>query len=75
MQGLEPDWQICPTVGLPFAAPLTNQETAVSDVLVRVAPKDVRWPTWIVADEGDTVTAMLLTSVTDADALSVPLAA
>jgi hypothetical protein len=29
----------------PFAAPFTNQETAVSDVLVRVAPKNVRWPT------------------------------
>jgi len=41
-QGLEPDWQICPTVGFPLATPFTNQDTAVSAVLVRVAAKGAR---------------------------------
>jgi hypothetical protein len=43
--GLEPDWQISPTVELPFATPFTSQDTVVSAVLVRVAAKDVRWLT------------------------------
>jgi hypothetical protein len=43
MQGLEPGWQICPTVGFPFGIPFTSQDTAVSDVLVSVAAKNARW--------------------------------
>jgi hypothetical protein len=73
--GLEPDWQICPTVELPFGTPFTSQNRAVSAVLFRVAVKDVRWPTWTIADEGDTVTLMLLNSITVADAVSKLLVA
>ena len=72
---MEPDWQICPTVELPFVTPFTSQDTAVSAVLARVAAKEVRWLTWTVADEGDTVTLKLLTSITEADAVSKPLVA
>jgi hypothetical protein len=72
---LEPDWQICPTVELPFVTPFTSQDTAVSDVPVRADAHGVRWLTWTVADEGDTVTLMLLMSITKADAVSKPLEA
>jgi hypothetical protein len=67
-QGFEPVWQTCPTAGLPFGTPFTDHETAKSDVLVKLASNVLRWLTGNVADDGDTVTLMLLTSVTAADA-------
>jgi hypothetical protein len=48
--------------------PFTIQETPNSEVLARLATKLARRLTWTLADDGETLTVMLLTSVTAADA-------
>lgn len=74
-QGFEPVWQTCPTNVLPLGTPFTNQVTAKSEVFVTPAAKVIRWLTGNVAEGGETVTVMLLASVTDDVAVLAPLVA
>lgn len=73
--GLEPDTQICPTAAFPLEIPFTNHVTVASPVFVSAAANDFRVITSNVADEGDTFTLILLTSVTDAAAIVAPFVA
>jgi hypothetical protein len=54
---------------LPFAKPLTDQLTVVSDVFPTVAANDMRWPVKTAAAGGDTPTVTLLVMVTVADSV------
>lgn len=69
-QGFVPVWQTWPTVALPFATPLTVQVTLVSFAFVSVGVNVMRWFTASVAVGGETVTLMLLVTVTVAAALA-----
>jgi hypothetical protein len=69
---LLPVTQTWPTPALPFAIPFTDHVTVVSDAFVTFALNDMRWPVETVAVGGDTVTVMLLVTVTLADSTVGP---
>ena len=75
MQGFEPDSQIWPTAVLPFGAPLTDQVTAVSEVLVTTGVSNVRRLISTVVALGVMLTVTALTMVTAADVVAVPATA
>ncbi len=72
--GFEPTWQICPTVGLPLAVPLTVQLTPVLEVPVTVADKVMLSVVPTVAVEGVACTRTPESSVTVAVAVAVDTA-
>jgi len=75
MQGFEPDSQIWPTVVLPLGVPLTDQVTAVSEVLVTTGVREVRRLISRVTALGVMLTVTALTMVTAAEAVMVPATA
>ena len=64
-----PDWQTWPTAALPFGMPLTDHVTVVSVAFVTVGVNDARKPVERVALGGETLTPMLLVTVTFAEAV------
>ena len=71
--GFAPDWQTRPTVALPLGMPLTDQATVVSVVFATLGVNSARFPSPIVAAEGEIVTPTLLVSVIVAEAVTAPL--
>lgn len=67
-QGFDRARHIWPVVKFPLGIPFTDHVTAASAVFETVAANDFRWFTGTEAEGGATLTAMLLVSVTEADA-------
>jgi hypothetical protein len=70
--GLEFATQIWPTVEFPFGAPLTDQETATSDVPETLAASEMRWLVVTVWEGGEMAMPTLLAIATDVEAEPVP---
>ena len=70
--GLLPERQICPTVEFPLGDPFTAQVTLVSEVFATTALRGSRWPGDRFAEDGETATVTLLTSVTTAKSVGAP---
>jgi hypothetical protein len=71
-QGFDPLRHIWPVVRFPLTIPFTDHVTDASALFVTLAANDFRWLTGTEAEGGETLTAMLLVTVTEADATTEP---